>query len=322
MVLSFFLVILWNHKLSVFAEPSYVQVPCSFSGSPVPSVFPLTSASSDIYLGYNFSSVNGTGTLIPSTIYHNAQTNTVSYDVTFPANFGVSTSMDFSSVPDTSDAWSLVMYLRCPSTFFSNSNGSATITSATLHWNGYDVPGVRPGDFWIFRSDAMPTVSFLQNLYFLENMTITFHVVQNTVGYSGSNSPTGSFQPSFTFTPFYYVGTFYSLGDGDPVTDVDIKDQTDQIVNGFDSSSGDQAADQLGQELDNYLQAEDALYDQMQYDVPEIDLQSDAQGILLASNFLQSLYVSDSFISKVITYVLSFGLILFIVGWLKKRDSG
>lgn len=115
---------------------------------------------------------------------------------------------------------------------------------------------------------------------------------------------------------------FFSLSGSDGVTRQDILDQTNDLTNGFDSSGGDQAADQLGQEVDNYLKTEDALYDQMQYDVPEIDLQADAQGILLASNFLQSLYVSDSFISKVITYVLSFGLILFIVGWLKKRDSG
>lgn len=97
--------------------------------------------------------------------------------------------------------------------------------------------------------------------------------------------------------------------------------QTDQMTNGFDNSSGQSDADRLAGEMDEYLKKEDELYDQLQYEVPVIDLQGDTQGILLGSNFLQSLYVSDPFISKCITFVLSFGLVMYIVGWLKKKDG-
>lgn len=143
---------------------------------------------------------------------------------------------------------------------------------------------------------------------------------------SCSCSASGSINAVFYFT-FQGItdspsDNFISFYSGSDVTVSDLDNQTSELTQGFDSSQGDQVADQLGQEMDNYLQTEDALYDQMQYDVPEIDLVNDSQGILLASNFLQSLYVSDSFISKCITFVLSFGLILFIVGWLKKRGSG
>lgn len=113
----------------------------------------------------------------------------------------------------------------------------------------------------------------------------------------------------------------YFADDGSVVTDTDLSQQTDDLTNGFDNSAGSQAADQLGQQVDDYLKQEDSLYDQMQYDVPEIDLLSDARGIVLASGFMQSLYVSNEFISKIVTFSLSFGLILFIVGWLKKRGS-
>lgn len=124
---------------------------------------------------------------------------------------------------------------------------------------------------------------------------------------------------SFTFSA-PYTADFTFLSDSD-ISVSDLQQQTDQLTNGFDNSQGNAAADQLGNEINNYIEQEDALYDQMQYEVPEVDIASDGQAIMLASNFMQSLYVSDSFVSKCVTFVLTFGLIMYIIGWLKKKSG-
>lgn len=124
---------------------------------------------------------------------------------------------------------------------------------------------------------------------------------------------------------FYFtldsLDLFFYDSEGLPATVQDLDHMTDDLTNGFDNSQGNAAAEQLGSEINNYIQQEDALYDQMQYDVPEVDIASDGQAIMLASNFLQSVYVSDSFISKCVTFVLTFGLIMYIIGWLKKKSG-
>lgn len=146
-----------------------------------------------------------------------------------------------------------------------------------------------------------------------------FYVSANLNMFVGENNGFPSYHVSYNVTPIQSsIESYIKFYSSDGVSVGDLNQQTQDLTTGFDNSSGSQAADQLGGQVDDYLKQEDQLYDQMQYDVPEVDLQSDAQGILLASNFLQSLYVSDSFISRVMTFVLTFGLVLYIVGWLKK----
>lgn len=140
--------------------------------------------------------------------------------------------------------------------------------------------------------------------------------------YSVTLTLSGSGSYSVTFVPDYFIFSFYrfSPDNSDSVTKQDVIDQTQDITHGYDSSGGDQVASDLTSGIDDYIKQEDQLYDQMQYEVPEVSLAFETQGIMLASNFLQSLYISNSFISKCVTFVLTFGLVLYIVGWLKKKS--
>lgn len=101
----------------------------------------------------------------------------------------------------------------------------------------------------------------------------------------------------------------------------DIRDLGEDLTTGYDPSSGDELSSAANTAVDDYLKEEDSLYDQMTYEVPEVDVGSDTSAIMLSSGFMQSLYSSNSFISRCVTFVLTFGLILYIVGWLKKKSG-
>lgn len=152
----------------------------------------------------------------------------------------------------------------------------------------------------------------------LENFSILLNVTE--YAQAGSNYDY-TYSPSFEFWVKYCSVTCYSGFSA--ASSSDISKLTQDLTLGYDSSIGDQVSSELDSEMDNYLQVEDSLYDQMHYDVPEFSLMNvdSKSGILLASSFLQSLYVSDSFISNVITFVLTLGLILYIIGWLKKGSG-
>lgn len=215
------------------------------------------------------------------------------------------------------------------------------------NWNSLGAStGYRVTDFWldiygVSSSHSAPDAN--NNIYFFVEMDVSEGTIissnRTLLCYSasewvdsGDSIITKVYNPSFTITPVAYNFTLTSSG---LVTSQDVTNQTTQInqqiqqqtqqqteslQTGFDSSSGDDAADQLAVEVNDYLKTEDALYDQMKYDVPEVDIVSDGQAIMLASNFMQGLYVSDSFISKCVTFVLTFGLIMYIVGYLKKSS--
>lgn len=125
----------------------------------------------------------------------------------------------------------------------------------------------------------------------------------------------------FSYSPSdgSYVA-WYSDGSDRSVSQQDLVNLGNQITNGYDSSAGDSLASGLQTGVDDYIKQEDELFGRMQYDVPEVSIGSDTEGLLLSASFMQSLYTSSSFVSKCVTFVLSFGLVLFIVGWLKKRD--
>lgn len=218
------------------------------------------------------------------------------------------------------------------------------IPSGYDHMSGYFVfnvsgysssgtTGHKVTDFWldiygVSSSHSAPDAS--NDIYFFVEMDVSEGAIigsnRTLFCYSASewvDSSDGypqiymTYNPTFTIKPLKYSFILTSSGS---VTSQDIINQTESLQTGFDASSGDDAADQLAVVVDDYLISEDALYDQMQYDVPEVDIVSDGQAIMLASNFMQSLYVSDSFISKCITFVLTFGLIMYIVGYLKKSS--
>lgn len=98
----------------------------------------------------------------------------------------------------------------------------------------------------------------------------------------------------------------------------DIPQQTEDLTNGYDSSGGQQVADDLQSGVDDYLQKEDDLFAELNFEVPSLSLGDDTSGILLCSSFLQSIYSSDGFVSHIVTFGLASGFLLFIMGWLKK----
>ena len=329
---------LWSHKISVFAGYDLISRVYFLNETPVTqtiSLPPVTVSGSAglpyVYVsggsGYINNGIGSIGSNI-STVYYSSASDSYFvdfvYDIDFLSLHGGSSFVATSSVmPDDADCYVVTWGGISPTFSSASSSGSfgssffcvPTLTELSVLIQGVEYP-VSPGQGNASALHDKPMYYVNEGILRIKG----FYSIRVTGGSGTSGIDSAVLVPSVTLSSrgLYYL-EYFSSGD---VTSQDIVDQTHDITEGFDSSSGNQAADQLGQELDNYLQAEDALYDQMQYDVPEIDLQADAQGILLASNFLQSLYVSDSFISKVITYVLSFGLILFIVGWLKKRDSG
>lgn len=321
MVLSFSLVILWNHEISVFAEDLYPDISTRYTVSSGQSVtIPLVSLQvwSDTEYRYSYTSTGSSISTLVAAPYYNNNMVSLNYDLSFrlPTAFH---SPAVVTVPEGYNTLDFTLLFKCAPLSVDGYSSGYSITSGRASLpNGSSVDCVieRSGGYIRCQFEGIPVVPGYN--FGLSNVFIVLNVVEWA---SSSTSVTpATYSPSVKISPFSAASRIYrSL---DPSLVEALGSQTEDLTTGFDSSSGDQAADQLGQELDNYLQAEDALYDQMQYEVPEVDLLADAQGILLASNFLQSLYVSDAFISKVITYVLSFGLILFIVGWLKKRDSG
>lgn len=308
--------ILWNHKLSVFAADDFpivhVNVPSTYDASiDLPSINGFNS--------FGLGSVSGSGSVITSSIsslYNSSTLSGVGSLAISPAYFSSLVVPDSVLDNFSYDRMLVLINFSASDVSLSGSTYGYGVNSMSFVFYGQESSPVSPS----FNSGVVLDVPFYR--YGDGIIDPRFSVTYDFTEYV-NRTVSDAFQP---YTPSFHLKIssmdYYFYSSRSSVSIGDLQDQTDDLTHGFDSSSGDQAADQLGQELDNYLNAEDALYDQMQYDVPEIDLQSDAQGILLASNFLQSLYVSDAFISKVITYVLSFGLILFIVGWLKKRDSG
>lgn len=336
MVLSLFLVVWWNHLDLVYAAPVQVGdrvVLCDHVVSNTFDLPPITvlAPSGEPYVlvsgGSGFLS-GGSGTINGnvSTAYYNSvtQSYSVPFDiyVSFYYIWGPS-NLSFPTMPSEADCYSLlasnfgggpVMISASDSFSVTGSTNSVSVTpvldSYSFSAYGSDVPC---GNYLGISS------GYIYNLYGIAN-----NYIRLRGRYDIRLSGTGVVDHTFTLTPkvtFNVSALYVTFYKSDSVDSSDLQDQTDDLTNGFDNSSGSQAADQLGQEVDEYLKQEDALYDQMQYEVPEIDLVSDAQGIMLASSFMQSLYVSNEFISKIVTFALSFGLILFIVGWLKKRGS-
>lgn len=148
-------------------------------------------------------------------------------------------------------------------------------------------------------------------------LIIHFQITYKVYGYTNFNGVVNASNVPKINVKLYNSKIYWYSGTSSSSSG-DISALGDQLTNGYDNTAGNAAADQISLEVYNYLKTEDALYDQMQYEVPEVDIASDGQAIMLASNFLQSLYVSDSFISKCVTFVLTFGLIMYIVGYLKK----
>lgn len=288
-VLSFFLVMWWCQEIDVFAA------------SPV------------TYTLSRNRSVEHKGTLVKG-----------SNDITFALPLVGSYEPHIFKVPDGCDKCSFTIFGEVVTGISAISgSGQAQNVSFSAGLSGY---GLVDSSIGYSAIDSANTRSVLGTVVFdvQPGSSFSFNYM-NLLVHSFYDCTASTATVYARFIPYANNNflTFYSSSDTTGgVTRQDIIDQTTDLTTGFDSSQGDQSADRLGSEMNGYLQSEDALYDQMQYDVPELTLADDTKGILLASNFLQSLYVSDSFISQVVTYALTFGLILFIIGFLKKRGSG
>lgn len=315
MVLSLFLVVWWNLSSDVHAAGGspIVYEGSAVSGASSDGYFLDVTVYSDVNYQYSYYG-GGTAPVLTSIPYYNANTLTFNMTSSFPISTSFFNPNSFV-VPDGYDHISGYVVMH-----FSDFSELGGVSGYKINSCWLDVYGssssvsypVSSGDVYFFIDMDVP-----EGFVFSGNRTNLVCDVSEWVTSPLSVTPV-RYNPFFTYSPVRY---YFTVTSSDSVTSSDLSDQTDDLTNGFDNSAGSQAADQLGQEVDEYLKQEDALYDQMQYEVPEIDLLSDARGIVLASGFMQSLYVSNEFISKIVTFALSFGLILFIIGWLKKRGS-
>lgn len=212
-------------------------------------------------------------------------------------------------VPDDCDRAVLNMY------FSLDVNGNNLAVNG-VYLSGAGIPylqqGIYSGNRYFFSSyiDVIPGSTFSTSNYSLTLNLSTGLDIGSVVSMNVTFEPVNDSR--YNYIEFYQADRS-SIGDS-------LEKQTQDLTNGFDSSTGDQVASDLQTGIDDYITKEDEVFDQMQYDVPEISIADDGSAIMLASNFMQSLYISNSFISKCITFVLTFGLILYIVGWLKKRS--
>lgn len=245
---------------------------------------------------------------------HNVTNNVVPITINF-RNFLVNPAL---TVPDNADSMQFTFTGVIQGRRDSGSYGY-TIGSIMFNYNdgqfyyGYQE---RASDIWAFRGtvDVTPGTEVT-----IQRFSMTIYVMFNSS--NPQSSDTFSLILNTHIPDAEHNISFFTRGDDRSVRASDIKQQTSDLTSGYDSSTGDQLSSAANTAVDDYIKQEDQLYDQMSYEVPDIDVGSDTSAILLSSNFLQSLYSSNSFISRCVTFVLTFGLLLYIVGWLKKKSG-
>lgn len=205
-----------------------------------------------------------------------------------------------------------------PTTFSGGSSGNTSlVVRPRVSVTGIVIDGVEYPYVNNFSSPYLPVGRLVSTDSLLVHCQISY-VVSGYTSFNGviscSNTPKVTLNLNRTSILWYEGGALSTSGD--------LSSQTSEITTGFDSSAGEQVSTDLKTGVDDYLKTEDEVFSDVSYDVPVLSVDDDDKPvIMLTSNFLQSLYISNPFISKCVTFVLTFGLVLYIVGFLRTHKS-